>query len=136
MRGLLVIIVLVFPIAELWSMVELARIFGWWLVLWFIVAAIAGGTVIIRERSRMGPRMRDMLQNGNVSLPTLLYTFRTLIAGILLVFPGVLSDLIAILLLIAPARAVAPDSGPQVIDGEFRKIDSGNEACGGKLPPD
>ena len=65
---------------------------------------------------------------GNTSLPNLLFTFRRLVGGILLVIPGVLSDIVAVLLLVLPARAesLAPGAGgggPQIIDGEFRKVE-------------
>ena len=130
MRGVLVIIVLVFPIAEIWGIVECVRAFGWWLALWMVLAAIAGTAIIRQERARMGPRMKQMLEGGNTSLPNLLFTFRRLVGGILLVIPGVLSDIVAVLLLVLPARAesLAPGAGaggggPQIIDGEFRKVE-------------
>ena len=143
LRGALVIIVLVFPIAEIWGIVECARAFGWWLALWMVLAAIAGIAVIRQERARMGPRMKEMLEGGNTSLPNLLFTFRRLVAGILLLIPGVLSDIVALLLLLMPARnqPFSPRSdgiGPQTINGEFRKIEPGiksaNDPAGPELP--
>ena len=132
MRGALVLIVLAFPFLELWCLVELARAFGWWLAIWLVCAAVLGIVVIVRERTRMGTQLQTMLQSGAWTLPTLLYTFRRLVAGILLVIPGVLSDIVAVVLLLLPERELAPAAspsatGPQVIDGEFRKIEPAND---------
>jgi len=53
---------------------------------------------------------------------------RTVVAGLLLIFPGVVSDLIAITLLLLPGRRAAVleratirDLGGSVIDGEYRR---------------
>jgi UPF0716 protein FxsA len=130
LRIALVLIVLAFPILELWSLVLLARIAGWWLLLWIVFTAAVGGVIIVRERARIGPDMRAMLQGGVSSLPQLLYAFRKLVAGILFVIPGVVSDVIAIILLLLPAprsKPVQGQSAAQIIDGKFRRVDAAKD---------
>ena len=130
MRIALVLIVLAFPVLELWSLVVLARLAGWWLLLWIAVTAVIGVAIIVRERARIGPDMRAMLQGGVSSLPELLYSFRKLVAGILFVIPGVVSDVIAIILLLLPApkpKPVQDQSAAQIIDGKFRRVDSAKD---------
>lgn len=121
MRGALVLIVLAFPLVEIWAVVELARAFGWWIVLWFAIAAAIGIVIIGQERARMGPRMRAVLAGGETSLPRLLSTFRRLVAGILLVIPGVVSDVLALVLLLLPGPQPEAEA-PPVIEGEFRRV--------------
>ena len=140
MRAALVLIVLAFPFIEIWGLVELARAFGWWLLLWLVFTAIVGVVIIVQERMRMGPRLQAMLQGGAWTLPSLLYTFRRLAAGILLVFPGVFSDVAAVILLLLPERSGAsemntPSGGPQVIDGEFRKVEPAIDEPADGPPP-
>ena len=132
MRVLLVLIVLVFPVAEIWCLVLLARAFDGWFLLYLVIAALLGIAVIRRERARMGPRLKAFLAGGTSPLPALLYTFRYLTAGILLVIPGVLSDIAAVILLLLPARPEEADAnaaapGPQIIEGEFQKVEAANE---------
>ena len=130
MRVALVLIVLAFPILEIWSLVILARIAGWWLLLWIAVTVVIGTMIILRERARIGPDMRAMLQGGVSSLPQLLYAFRRLVAGILLVIPGVAGDVIAVVLLLLPAPTPKPtqeQSAAQIIDGKFRRVDTAKD---------
>ena len=127
MRGALVLIVLAFPVLEIWAIIELARAFGWWIALWFLIAAVIGIAIIGQERARMGPRMRAVLAGGETSLPRLLSTFRRLVAGILLVIPGVVSDVLAVILLLLPAPKEPATEGPQVIEGQFRKVEPAGE---------
>lgn len=138
MRALLVLIVLAFPFIEIWSLIVLAREFGGWLLLWIVFTAILGIFIIAQERARMGPRLQAMLRGGAWTLPSLLYTFRRLAAGILFLIPGVFSDVLAVILLLLPSNLEALDAtreGPQVIDGEFRKVDAANDGTSNEVPP-
>jgi UPF0716 protein FxsA len=132
LRTALVLIVLALPLIDIWGLFLLAGSFGRWLVLWLVVAAVFGVVIIVQERTRMGPRMQAMLRGGEWTLPSLLYTFRRLVAGILLVFPGVLSDVVAVVLLLLPdqipvAEPAHPAGSPQVIEGEFHKVEPAND---------
>jgi UPF0716 protein FxsA len=138
LRIALVLIVLVFPFVEIWGVWELWRIFGGWFLLWIAATAVLGIVIIVRERSRLGPRLNAMLQKGGWSLPALLYTFRHLIAGILLLIPGVVSDFLAVILLLLPPTSATESTrgSSEVIEGEFHPVDPASEAGGGidKLP--
>jgi UPF0716 protein FxsA len=130
LRVALVLIVLAFPVLELWSLVALVRLAGWWLLLWIAITTVIGVVIIVRERARIGPDMRAMLQGGVSSLPELLYSFRKLVAGIMFVIPGVVSDVIAVILLLLPAptpKPVPDQSAAQIIDGKFRRVDTAKD---------
>jgi UPF0716 protein FxsA len=133
LRAALVLIVLALPFLDLWGLWELFRFIGPFPTLTLVaVAALIGFAIIRTERVRMGPRLQAMREGGAWTLPSLLYTFRRLVAGILLVYPGVLSDVLAVFLLLLPERSpgamAQPPGARQIIDGEFRKVESANDA--------
>jgi UPF0716 protein FxsA len=135
---LLVLIVLVFPFLEVWGVVLLSRAFGLWFLLYLLLMAMIGIVIIRQERVRMGPRLQAMLTGGTAPLSALLYTFRRLVAGILFVIPGALSDVLAVILLLLPEPRATSETGvadsPQVIEGEFRDVSAANDGTDPKLP--
>ena len=81
-------------------------------------------------------RLAGALSQGQFSLAAFIDSFRTVLAGLLLIFPGIISDVMALVLLLLPIREPAlqqaamrtPRSshGPRfsadgVIEGEFRR---------------
>lgn len=127
MRNFLILVILLgFPVLEIFTLVQLADVIGWWLLLWLLSAALAGG-LLLREAGFAAPaRLLLALQSGQSLGVSLWYGFVPFIAGILLIFPGVISDAIALVLLLMspPTRHKAPppqDDG--VIEGEWRKMD-------------
>ncbi len=134
MRAALVLIVLALPFLDLWGVWELFHIVGPIVTsVLLIAAAVAGATIVLQERMRMGPRLQVMLKGGEWTLPSLLYTFRRLVAGILLIYPGVLSDVFAMVLLmlrdrVPVAETVKQSTAARVVDGEFRRLDTASEA--------
>ena len=128
-RVLLLVILLGFPVMEFAVAGLLARVVGWWpLLLWFVLAGGAGLTLMRHGRARFGRQLRESLAAGVSPLQALKDSGRLFLAGLLLLIPGVVTDLGALILLLgyrAPrvrAEAVAP-TGPQTLDGEYHRID-------------
>lgn len=125
MRLLFVFLILLsFPALEIFVMVQLADVIGWWLLPWLILSALAGWTLIQEEKMAIFGRLFSSLQSGQPPGFAMLASLRTLLAGVLLIFPGVVSDAIAVLLLLLPgARAarvpVAKDE--TIIEGEWQR---------------
>jgi UPF0716 protein FxsA len=119
MRFFVALILLAFPIAEIWLLIELADQYGWLLLL-YLVAIGWLGLRLIREEKALG-------------------TARNIIAGVLLMLPGVITDIIAVTLLLIPIKNAQPLGEPpsngssrtspyqaandDVIEGEFRRED-------------
>ncbi len=120
------IILLGFPALEFVVGVQLARQFGWWLLAWLVCAAIAGLFLLREAGTGLQRRLVGALAQGESVVADLLASGRNLVAGLLLIFPGVVSDLIAltVLLLPAPGSQLARPSarGDGTIEGEFRRI--------------
>jgi UPF0716 protein FxsA len=127
MRLLLIGILLGFPLLEAVVLVRLANTLGWWVLAWMVLSACAGVALIKEARFAMLARLTAGLAHGEFSILALTDSARVVLAGLLLIFPGVVSDLIAITLLLLPRHGVVqePARRPRlrrpVIEGEFRR---------------
>ena len=124
MRLLLMLaILLAFPFIELYLLVRLANVYGWWLALYLLFSATAGWLLIQEERLAVLGRLLHIMQSGQHPLLALLTTARKLLAGVLLIFPGVISDVLAVLLLLIPLPAARqrPPAEDGVIEGQWRR---------------
>jgi UPF0716 protein FxsA len=127
MRLLLMVILLGFPLLEVVVLVRLSETLGWWILAWVVLAACAGMALIKEARFAMLARLASGLAQGSFSIVALTDSARTVLAGLLLIFPGVVSDLIAITLLLLPRSRFIADStarreaGGDLIEGEFRR---------------
>ena len=127
MRLLLMAILLGFPLLEAVVLVRLADTLGWWILAWVVLAACAGMALIKEARFAMLARLAAGLAKGEFPIVALTDSARTVVAGILLIFPGVVSDLIALTLLLLPRPRFVSDSAARreaegsLIEGEFRR---------------
>jgi len=127
MRMLLLVILLGFPFLEAVVLVRLSQTLGWWVLAWVVLAACAGMALIKEARLAMVARLAAGLAQGHFSINALTDSARTVIAGLLLIFPGVVSDLMALTLLLLPSRDAMQESVSRrggrgaLIEGEFRR---------------
>ncbi|MHB0972633.1 MAG: FxsA family protein [Thiobacillus sp.] len=121
------LLLLSFPVLEAIGIFWVARAIGNWVWLWLLLAAVAGVLLIRLERAAWGPRLLFSVQAGAHPLAALFASGRILLAGGLLVFPGFISDIIALVLLLIPgtwpARTAAPPqpANDDVLEGEFKR---------------
>jgi UPF0716 protein FxsA len=126
-RIVLIAILLGFPLLEALVLLRLSATLGWWVLAWVVMAACAGMALIKEARFAMLTRLATGIAQGSFPIAALTDSARTVMAGILLIFPGVVSDLIALTLLLLPGPRVVADSGrraprhPSLIEGEFRR---------------
>jgi len=143
----IVLLMLSFPVLEAIGIFWAASVIGGWVLLWLLLAAVAGVMLIRVERIAWGARLLFSIQSGENPLASLFASGRILLAGGLLVFPGFFSDAIALVLLLIPGtwnrRATDPlrpanddvpppqpssppwangaNTSPKTIDGEFKR---------------
>jgi len=116
-----------FPVLEAVGIFWVADMIGGWVLLWLLLAAVAGITLIRFERVAWGARMLFTVQSGANPLASLFASGRILMAGGLLVFPGFISDAIALVLLLIPGtwnkRKTDPlrPANDDVLEGEFKR---------------
>ena len=127
MRLLLAGILLGFPLLEAVVLVRLSESLGWWVLAWVVLAACAGAALIKEARFALVARLAAGFAQGRFAIGALTDSARTVLAGLFLIFPGVVSDLIALTLLLLPGPRMVVESGvrrgPQgnLIEGEFRR---------------
>jgi UPF0716 protein FxsA len=137
MRLLMLGILMGFPLLEGALLYTLGQGHGGWVAAWLVFAAIAGVVLIKQARFSLVTRLASELSRGQFSLSAMIDSFRTVAAGLLLIFPGIISDILALALLLLPSRepvyryahargdrAETPaqkSTGGGVIEGEFRR---------------
>lgn len=127
MRLVLIVALLGFPLLEAMVLARLAHDLGWWVLAWVVGAALAGVALIKEARFAMVARLAAGLAHGRFPIAALTDSARTVLAGLFLIFPGVVSDLIAITLLLLPGPRVAVEPAARrashgtIIEGEFRR---------------
>ena len=125
--GWIVLLLLSFPVLEAIGIFWAASAIGGWVLLWLLLAAVAGIMLIRVERVAWGARLLFSVQSGAHPLASLFASGRILLAGGLLVFPGFISDAIALVLLLIPGtwgrRKADPlrPANDDVLEGEFKR---------------
>jgi UPF0716 protein FxsA len=138
MAWLVILTVIAVPVIEIALFVQSAHWIG---VLPTIVLALAAGVAgiaLVRAQGLMTMgRVQAQLNRGEMPVAEMFDGLCLAVAGGLLVLPGFMTDILAILLLLPPVRAglrlwlarrvvvVPPDAapGPTVIDGEFTVVE-------------
>lgn len=131
----MLIILLAFPVLEIWLLIELGSRYGWWLLAYLVSMAILGWRLILEEKFLLFGRVAQTLAQGNTPLKALFESAKNLIAGVLLILPGVMSDVIALVILFMPTAKLKTDepkmdetkadkqSGPATQKGEYDVIE-------------
>jgi UPF0716 protein FxsA len=119
---LILLILLAFPTLEVILLIQLGDLIGWWLLAYFLLSAGFGVMLIARERVSVVAGMMHNLQQGRHPVRALLTSAKKMIAGVLLILPGVVSDAMAlVLLLVHLPGATKPAANDDVIEGEWRR---------------
>lgn len=124
---------IVFPLVELWVFVEACGEIGFLSALaLLILAAVIGGAVVRYQGFQTILAMHDAFDRGRVPAGELFDGFCIVAAGVLLIFPGFISDALAVALLVPHirtlirtffrSRGVGQNSDPGIIEGEYERI--------------
>ncbi len=107
MLGLLALLFLVVPIAELYVIVRVASGIGVpETILLLIAISVVGAWLAKREGIGVLRRVQATVANGRVPSGEIVDGALVLLAGALMITPGFLSDCLAIVLLLPPTRAM------------------------------
>ena len=134
MRFVLLAIVLTFPLLDLYVTARVARWTGLPVWGWLAAGLIAGLWLLHSERTSFRAHTFAALRGDHSVLRGLVDSGRKVLAALLFMLPGVLSDALALTLLLLPINHGR--YGPQTvtagrsgfrrrasIDGDFRRID-------------
>lgn len=100
------IALLALPLAEIAMFIVVGRAIGVFPTLALIIlAAIAGGLLLRQQGLSVLNRMRTNMNSGTLPGQTLFEGMLMAVAALLLIIPGFLGDIIALVLLIPPVRS-------------------------------
>lgn len=134
------IILAALPLIEIYLLLRLMGIFGFFPTLgWILLTASAGMAVIRQQGMSALLRAQQTMTRGELPAREVIDSGIAVLGGVLLVIPGLLSDLLALPCLIPPLRArladrliasriivsagMARPGNDSVIEGEFRRED-------------
>jgi UPF0716 protein FxsA len=125
--GWIVLLLLSFPVLEAVGIFWMADEIGAWVLPWLLVDVVLGVMLIRFERVAWGARLLFSIQSGQQPFSALFASGRILLAGGLFVFPGFISDALALTLLLIPGTWARRRADPtraandEVIQGEYRR---------------
>ena len=136
MRIIYLLIVLAFPLLDLLATLRIANWTGVPLWTWLGLPLIVGFLTLHNERVEFRARTIAALRGDHAALRDLFDSGRKVLAGFLLILPGVISDCLALALLAFPlnlgaagcapgmraTRGPGPARGRTTIDGEYRRL--------------
>lgn len=116
---------LAFPLLEIWGLIQLGQALGGWTFALLAVSALVGWALIRGERRLFASRLEQARARGDMLVSAFLDSGRQFLAGALLLFPGVVSVVLALLVLLLPWKSLHPEPprNEGVIEGEYRRLD-------------
>tara|TARA_B100000787_G_scaffold142243_1_gene111501 strand:+ start:51 stop:470 length:420 start_codon:yes stop_codon:yes gene_type:complete len=135
MRLIFILSLISLPFFEIWGLFKLGGLYGWWFFLYIVTMAILGWQLIQDEKTLVLARVMNMMTQGGNLFSVLLGSAKNLLAGVLFLFPGIITDLFGFILLMIPIqnsmnKASSPfsekrknntDNSDDVIEGEYRR---------------
>ena len=135
MRLIFILSLISLPFFEIWGLFKLGGLYGWWFILYILIMAILGWQLIQDEKTLVLARVMNMMTQGGNLFSVLLGSAKNLLAGVLFLFPGVITDLFGFILLLIPIqnsmnKASSPfsesrknntENSDDVIEGEYRR---------------
>lgn len=144
MAWILLVLIIGLPVLEITVFVKVAGVMGFLpAIALAILSGIAGMALLRGQGLATALRARSLLDKGVMPVAEVFDGICLMVAGGLLLLPGFVSDVLALILLLPPVRAGlrswlsrrlpmeggspfgdarAGQSGPQVIEGEFREV--------------
>lgn len=101
-----VLMVVIGAILEIAVWIGVAQfISGWYVFFWFILAAVIGFKLLRSSTATIMPQLQQMQMTGQLSADSAVtHKIALAISGILLIIPGLISDVLAVLILLPPVQ--------------------------------
>lgn len=101
-----VLMVVIGAILEIAVWIGVAQfISGWYVFFWFILAAVIGFKLLRSSTATIMPQLQQMQMTGQLSADSAVtHKIAFAISGILLIIPGLISDVLAVLILLPPVQ--------------------------------
>lgn len=103
----LVLLFIAVPLAELAVLIQVGEAIGvWWTIALLVADAILGWWLMRRQGRAAWRRFNEAMQAGRVPTREVLDGALVIFGGALLLTPGFITDILGLILLIPPSRAV------------------------------
>jgi UPF0716 protein FxsA len=103
----LVLLFVVVPLAELFVIIQVGQAIGVWWTIGILIADSILGSVLMRSQGRSAwRRFNDAVRAGRVPAREVVDGALVIFGGALLLTPGFLTDILGLVLLLPPTRAV------------------------------
>ncbi|MBI4510416.1 MAG: FxsA family protein [Deltaproteobacteria bacterium] len=120
--GKLFLLFTLLPFLELYFLLVIGRQVGFWPTLGLVMATGIMGAVLARaEGLRVLRQWQEALSEGRVPEEGVLSSVLILVGGVLLVTPGVLTDVVGFVLLFPPTRRWACQLARKILERNIRK---------------
>jgi UPF0716 protein FxsA len=107
MLALLVLLFIVLPIAEIYVIIQVGQAIGvLWTILLLIADSIIGARLVSWQGRRAWQRFQEALAQGRVPHREVMDGVLIIVGGAFLLAPGFITDVIGLVLLIPPSRAL------------------------------
>ncbi|MDN3453734.1 MULTISPECIES: FxsA family protein [unclassified Psychrobacter] len=134
-------------IAIVWFIIEMLLWYllaqfmsGWWVFMWFIIAAVIGISLMRKGMAALNPMAQQMKAGGMMNPAmrppetTMIKSIAMAAAGILLLIPGVLSDLLALLVILPPVQKKLKDlANNYVMNNQQKMMEMMAKQMGGQM---
>jgi UPF0716 protein FxsA len=132
MLKLLLLLFVLLPIVELTLLFKLGNALGWIPTLALVFGAgIAGAAIAKFQGLRATMRLRQQMAQGVVPAAEVFDGLLIAAAGVLLILPGILSDVLGLVLLLPPARKLVRRWLMHIVRTRFRVTMIPGDAPGG-----
>lgn len=134
-------------IAIVWFIIEMLLWYllaqfmsGWWVFMWFIIATVIGISLIRKGMAALNPMAQQMKAGGMMNPAmrpqesTMIKSVAVAAAGLLLLIPGVLSDLLALLVILPPVQKKLKDlANNYVMNNQQKMMEMMAKQMGGQM---
>ncbi|WP_201532905.1 FxsA family protein [Psychrobacter ciconiae] len=135
-------------IAIVWFIIEMLLWYliaqfmsGWLVFVWFIIAAVIGISMIRKAMASLNPMAQQMKAGGMMNPAmrpqesTMVKSVALAVAGLLLLIPGVLSDLLAVLVILPPVQTKLKNmANNYVMNNQQKMMEMMAKQMGGQNP--
>lgn len=105
MNRILFLIFIVLPLTELMLLIKIGDVFGFWTAFWMVLGTgIVGGWAARLQGAAVLRQIRTELAEGRTPAESVIDGFLVFAGGLLLVTPGILTDLTGVCLLFPVTR--------------------------------
>jgi len=105
MRYALVIFFMAIPLAEIALLIKFGQTFGFWATIGVVIAtAFLGATILNNQGLKAFMRIQESALKGETPIGSVIDAAFIALAGVLLVMPGLITDILGLLLLVPMIR--------------------------------